>query len=105
MPSLSPTTFGATKAITVAAASAVVTIPTPRGSQVMIKSLAANAVAFIAFGDASTVVAPPTGTQQNGYPVLPGTTEMFTVAPGATHIATIGTVANTLYMTSGDGGV
>lgn len=105
MPSLQPITFGNSVAITVAAASAVVALPTPRGDQVIISSLAANAIAFIAFGSAAAVVVIPTGTPANGLPVLPNSARYYTIPPGATHIATIGTVANTLYVTVGDGGI
>src|SRR5882757_7694149 len=103
MPSLAPLTPGGSIAITVAATSAAVALPILRGDQIVISSLAANAVAFIAFGISTLTVVAPTGTQQNGFPILPGTAQTFTVPPAATHIATIGTAANTLYMSAGDG--
>ena len=103
MPALAPFTPSNTKAITVAATTANLTLPTPRGDQVMVSSLAANAVAFIAFGDSTVTVAAPTGTQSSGIPILPGTQKVFTVPPYATYIASIGTANDTLYVTSGDG--
>ncbi len=98
-----PLTFGETVAITVAATTAAVILPTPLGNQVVVSSLAANAIAFIAFGASTVAVVIPTGTEQNGFPILPGTAQTFTVPANATHIATIGTAANTLYVTSGNG--
>lgn len=105
MPALSPLTPSNTIAITVAATTAAVALPTPVGNQVMISSLAGNAIAFINFGtSASVTVVIPTGTKQKATPILPGTVQCFTIDPGATtHIATIGTAANTLYITCGDG--
>lgn len=93
-----PNTAG-TKVITVAATSAAVTLPFQAvDQQIMISSLAANGIAFVEFGISTVSAAVTTGT-----PILPGKAYVFTVAPTATHIATIGTVANTLYVTSGAG--
>lgn len=103
MPSLAPLTPGSNIAITVAATSAAVALPLLYGDQIMVTSPAANAIAFIAFGISTLTVVIPTGTNRNGVPILPGTVNVFTVPPAATHIATIGTVANTLYVTGGDG--
>ncbi len=100
---LAPLTPNATIAITVAATTAAVALPTPVGNQVTIHSLAANAIAFINFGISTVAVVIPTGTKQNGTPILPGTASVFTVPADATHIATIGTAANTLYVTSCNG--
>ncbi len=69
----------------------------------MISSIAANAIAFINFGDSTVAVVIPTGTAQAGTPILPGTVQTFTIPNGATHIASIGTAANSLYVTRGDG--
>ena len=103
MPSLQPITPSNTIAITVASSTANVALPTPVGNQVMISSLAANAVAFFNFGVSGVTVVIPTGTKQKATPILPGTAQTFTVPANATHIATIGTAANTLYVTVGDG--
>lgn len=100
---LTPFTPSNTIAITVAATTATVAIPTPRGNQVLIDSLAGNAIAYVAFGISSVTAAVPTGTKQLVVPILPGQSRMFTVNPDFTHIATIGTAANTLYVMSGDG--
>lgn len=102
MPALAPFTPGSTKIITVAATTANLTLPVG-GDQVMISSLSANAIAFVNFGDSTVTVVIPTGTQQAGTPILPGTQTILTVPIGATSIATIGTAANTLYVTRGDG--
>ena len=108
MPALEPFTPSLTKAITVSATSAALALPltsspVQRPNQVMVSSLAANAVAFIAFGISTDTVVIPTGTASNGTPILPGTVQIFTVPPTATHILSIGTAANTLYVTEGDG--
>lgn len=66
--------------------------------QIMVQSLAANAVAFINFGDSTVTAATATGT-----PILPGQIYLFTVGANVTNVATIGTAGNTLYFTSGIG--
>jgi len=103
MAAIDPFTPGGSFAITVASSSAAVALPTKTGNQIRISSLAANAVAFFAFGSSTLTVVIPTGTQANGMPILPGTSVVVTVPANATYIATIGTAANTLYVTSGDG--
>lgn len=103
MPALAPFTPGSSIAITVAATSAAVALPTKPGDQVLISSLAANAIAYIAFGASTLTVVIPTGTAANGVPILPGTQRVFTVPANATHIASIGTLNNTLIVTAGDG--
>ncbi len=103
MPSPAPFTPGESKAITVAATSARVALPTPTGNQVVVTSVADNDVAYIAFGGSSVTVAIPTGTEQNGFPILAGTPQTFTIGPAVTHIATIGTASDVLYVSVGDG--
>jgi hypothetical protein len=68
-----------------------------RAQTVMVQSLAGNAIAFIKFG-ASTVEAAATDT-----PILPGQTLFLTVGNDVTHMAAIGTMSTTLYVTSGNG--
>lgn len=68
--------------------------------QIFVQSLAANAVAFINFGNSTVTAATATGT-----PILPGLRYTFTLGSDVTHVATIGTAGNTLYFTSGQGGV
>jgi hypothetical protein len=63
----------------------------------MVTSLAANAIAFIEFGDSSVTAALATGT-----PILPGTIMTFSIAASVTTMAAIGT-AGTLYVTCGHG--
>lgn len=103
MAALQPLTPGLTKAITVASSSAALALPSLQGNQIVITSLAANAVAFVAFGASTLTVVIPTGTAANGFPILPGTAQTFSLPANATHIATIGTAGNTLYMSVGDG--
>ena len=100
MPATSPFTPGSSILITVAATSAAITMPTTKGDQIVISSLAANAIAYVAFGSSVVI---PTGTAANGFPILPGTVNVLTVPPGATQLSTIGTVANTLIASFGDG--
>jgi hypothetical protein len=102
MPALAPITPNNTIAVSVTASSAATALPTARGDQIMVTSPAANAIAFIAFGTASTTVVIPT-TSANGCPILPGTAQTFTVPPGNTYVAVIGSVSTTLYFTVGDG--
>lgn len=66
---------------------------------VRVASPAANATAFIRFGD-STVVA----TTTTSMPLLPGTVEVFTVPGTHTHMAVItATGTATVYATPGKG--
>lgn len=89
--------YQGTATITVAATSAAVALNKGGvNQQVVVSSLAANAIAFIEFGS-STVAA----AVASGFPILPGRVYTFTTT--ATHIATIGTAANTLYVSSGMG--
>ncbi len=99
---LNPFSPANTVAVSVTATSAATALPTLRGNQIVVSAPSANAIAFIAFGAGSTTVVIPT-TQTNGYPILPGTKEVLTVPPGATHVAVIGSVSSTLYFTAGDG--
>jgi len=100
---LNPFTPGLTIAVAVTASSVATSlVATKKGNSVVVSAPSANAIAFIAFGSSTTTVVIPT-TAQNGYPILPGTKEVLTVPPGATHVAVIGTVASTLYFTGGDG--
>lgn len=102
MPSLAPITPAGTIAVAVTATSAATVLPVKTGSQIVVTSPSANAIAFVAFGASTTVVVVPT-TEANGYPILPGTVQTLTVAPGATHVACIGSVSSTLYFTRGEG--
>lgn len=87
------------KTITVAATTAAVQLAFPSvDQQVMVTSVAGNAVAFIEFG-----ISTQTAVVLTSCPILPGTVNMFTIGPTVTHIATIGTAGNTLYVTCGDG--
>ena len=93
---MNPFTPGATVSRTVSGASANVALNNAGAMQVMVTSLAANEIAFIKPGT-SAITAALTDT-----PILPGTVQVFTVPPGTTHMAAIGT-SGTLYFTSGDG--
>ena len=96
MPALAPFTPGTTVSLAVTGTTGRVAV-TGNGDQVLVSSLAANAIAFIKMGD-STVTAAVTDT-----PILPGTVQVFTIPSGATNIAAIGTASTTLYFTRGDG--
>jgi len=86
---------------TVAATTATIALSkTGVGQQILVQSLAGNAVAFINFGTSAVTAAVATGT-----PILPGQSYTFTVGDSVTNVATIGTAGNTLYFTSGQGGV
>lgn len=99
---LNPFTPGASIAVAVTASSVATSLPALGGNQIVVSSPAANAIAFIAFGTGSTTVVIPT-TSANGYPILPGTKETLTVPANATHVAVIGSVSSTLYLSTGDG--
>jgi len=88
---------------TVATSSAAITLP-GSGNQVMVSSLAANAIAYVAFSATTPTVVIPTGTAANGVPILPGQQRIFTIPTGTALVATIGTAGNTLVFTRGDGG-
>ncbi len=103
MPALAPLTPGSSIVATLAASSAAIALPPLHGQQIMVTSLAANAIAYIAFGDTAPTVVIPTGTAANGVPILPGTQRIFTVPLGTLYVATIGTAGNTLIFTGGDG--
>lgn len=97
---LTPNTAGTVSA-TVAATTANVALA--KGGitqQILVQSLAGNAIAFIEFGTSAVAATVATGT-----PILPNQIYTFTVGPNVTNVATIGTAANTLYFTCGQGGV
>lgn len=101
MSTVNPYTPNTAGTVTATVAATTANIPlskTAVNQQIMVQSLAANAIAFIEFGSASVVAAVATGT-----PILPGQIYLFTVGQSVTNVATIGTVANTLYFTSGYG--
>lgn len=97
MPALAPFTPGGTVILAVTGSTGSVALAVGGGDQVRLLSIAANAILFFKFGT-STVTAAVTDT-----PLIPGEVEIFTVPPGATHIAAIGTVSTNLYATRGDG--
>lgn len=97
MPALAPFTPAGTVSLAVTGATARVALPRPGANQIMVTSPAANAIAFIKF-DQATVTAAVTDT-----PILPGTSQVFTVPLDASHVAAIGTASTTLYFTVGEG--
>lgn len=98
MPALAPFTPGASSTLAVTTSSARVAITRKGSEQVLIYAPAANAAAFIVFGD-DTVVATTAGVA-----IPPGFNKVFTVPEGATHVAAItGASTATLYFTCGDG--
>lgn len=94
---MNPFTPGATVSRAVTSTTANVALGTG-GLQVRVVSPAGGAIAFIKFGADNTVEAAVTDT-----PILPGTIEVLTRAPGAAYVAAIGTNGTTLYFTTGDG--
>lgn len=97
MQPFTPMTAG-TVSRTVSGTSANVALAkTGQNQSIMVTSLAANAVAYIEFGDSTVAAAIATGT-----PILPNTVTIFSVSAAVTHAAAIGT-AGTLTFTCGQG--
>lgn len=95
---LNPFTPGGSVTLPATTSSANVALPTLKGNQALIYAPAANAAAFIKFGD-STVAAATTDIA-----IPPGFNRIFTIPSGATHVAAItGASTATLYFTTGDG--
>lgn len=62
-----------------------------------VQNVAGGAVAFVNFGDSSVSAAAATST-----PILPGSGQLITVGPDATHVAGVtGATSATVYVTSG----
>lgn len=95
-----PNTAGTVIATVAGTSAALALFKGGNGQQIMVQSLAGNAVGFINFGTSAVSVLATTGT-----PILPGQSYTFTVGIDVTHVATIGTAGNTMYFTSGQGGV
>ncbi len=92
-----PMTAGTVSRTVSGSTAAVALAKTGNPQTVMVQSPAANAIAFIEFGDSTVTAAAATGT-----PILPGAIMVFTVAAAVTHMAAIGS-AGTLYVTVGHG--
>jgi len=98
MPALAPFTPGASATLSATTSTGRVALTRKGSEQVLIFAPAANAAAFIKFGDA-TVTAAVTDIA-----IGPGFNRIFTVPKGATHVAGItGSSTATLYFTCGDG--
>lgn len=98
MPALMPftPTNSVTRAVTTSTAN--VALARKGANQVLIYAPAANAVAFIKFGD-STVTA-----TTSDIAIAPGFNRIFTIPPDVTHVAAITAASTaTLYFTNGDG--
>jgi hypothetical protein len=97
MAATNPGTPAGTVSRTVSGTSASVALAKPT-NQVMVTSLAANAIAFVAFGSSSVAAVAATDT-----PILPGSVQVFSI-PAVTgmYAAAIGS-AGTLYFTSIEG--
>jgi hypothetical protein len=92
-----------TVSITVGVASAATKLPEGGGRNVLLINRGAVDIAYN-FGSSAATVALPTATA-GGAIVPPGACMTVTTPEGSTHIATIsGTAAQTLYVTTGDGG-
>lgn len=98
-------TVGTTE-ITIAATTAAVALSKGGVSQkVYIQSLAANAICYIELGPSTvTAIIPVTSTSLGSFPILPGQKYCLTVPASVTHIATIGTSPNKIYVSCGQGG-
>jgi streptogramin lyase len=93
-----PGTPAGTVSRTVSGTTANVALAKPT-NQVMVTSLAANAIAFVAFGSTSAVVA----VAATDTPILPGSVQVFSIpAVAGMYAAAIGS-AGTLYFTSLEG--
>ena len=97
MPALAPFTPGATVILAVTGTTGTASLSTTHGDQIRVASPATNSLAFIRFGTTGVVAT------VNDLPILPGTVEVFTILPGATLVAGIGTTGTNLYFTGGDG--
>lgn len=86
---------GTTQSVSVGTSSAVTALGGNEG--VMISNTGAN-IGYVLFGTASAVA-----TVNNAMPVFPNQTIIYTIPPGATHIATIAAVATTFSVTIGAG--
>jgi hypothetical protein len=95
------TPTGATVPVTATTSTANNTIASwPSVGGVVRVTNASNALAFVAFGTAATVVSTTTGM-----PILPNSVELFTVGQKQTNVATIAAATATMYFTPGQGGV
>lgn len=95
---MNPFTPGSTVSRSVNSGSQSVALPSPRGDQVRVMPLTGSVVVFIKFGTAAVAAA------VTDMPVLPGLGEVFTIPPGATHVAAICAAStSTVYFTAGDG--
>lgn len=94
---LNPFTPGGSSTLAATTSSAAVALAASQGAQVLIYS-AGTATTFIKFGD-STVTAAVTDIA-----IPSGFNRIFTIPPGATHVAGItGASTATVYFTRGDG--
>lgn len=95
---MNPFTPGASSTRAVTTSSANVALTRNGSEQVLIFAPAANAVAFIKFGDSNVTAA------VTDIAIAPGFNRIFTIPPGATHVAAITAASTaTLYFTCGDG--
>lgn len=85
-----------TTAISVTTSSAATPLPA-NTMQYRLFNAGSGQVSF-EFGTSGVTASASTGT-----PIPAGATEVFSVLPGVTHIATIGSAAATLYVTAGEG--
>lgn len=96
----SPKPGVATVVVTVAASSAAAALGVTTDSRTTLR-LAAPAdntgPVFVTFGGSGATAT------TTSMPILPGATEPFYPPAGTTHIATIGTASDTLYVTVGEG--
>jgi hypothetical protein len=94
-----PNTAGSVTSATITGSSQNINLAKSGISQQVLVQLGGTtpAVAFIEFGISTTTAAIATGT-----PILPTTPYLFTIGPGVTSVAIIGS-AGTMYFTTGQG--
>jgi hypothetical protein len=93
----------ATQARTVSNSSARIALPAAT-RQVMLTTVANDALCFVEFGDAAVVAVVPSGATLGGTPINGGDAQLFSVPLNATTIAAItATGTATLYITPAEG--
>jgi hypothetical protein len=93
----------ATQARAVTTTSARIALPA-NTRQVMLTTVANDALCFVEFGDVTVVAVVPSGATLGGTPINGGDAQLFSVPIGATYIAAItATGTATLYITPAEG--
>lgn len=92
-----------TQALAVTNSSGRIALPA-NTRQVMLTTIANDAIIFVEFGGSSVTAVVPSGGTLGGTPVNGGDAQMFSVPPNATYVAAITSSGTaTLYITPGEG--